>query len=192
MDLFRKMPKKIKHICLDLDDVLVDFEGAAEKLLLGRRLVDVKEQRKFWFAVKHRSDLRDKMWKSIASQGSDWWLNLKKLQWADDLWEISNRISENVLILSSPGNDPKAAPSAAEGKVAWSFKEFGSNRVCLITDKYLCSGKDVILVDDLNRFIKPWENSGGFSIKLRKRWEHRDEGYTPDHIIKALKNYLKK
>lgn len=192
MDLMRRLPNNITRVCLDLDDVLVDFEGAVEKLMFGSPILDVRKQREFWLTIGSNKEARDNMWGRIREYGADWWAGLDKLPWFDDLWEAANRVCDNVIILSSPGDSVTTAEFAAQGKIRWSMKEFGHNNLCLTSLKYMCACKDVILIDDLDKFIEPWTENGGFPIKLRKRWEHKDEGYSPDEIISALNKFARK
>ena len=188
MSLLDKLPNKLTRICLDLDDVLVDFEGGVERLMLGSKIENVDRQKIFWNTISSDKSFRSRMWKFINKGGPDWWANLEKLPWADDLLNAARGACEEVIILTSPG-DTEGAEIAAQGKVRWSIKEFGHNMLCMTTNKAVCANKNTLLIDDLNRFIEPWENSGGVAIKLRKRWE--SGGHTPYQIIDALEKYSK-
>lgn len=191
MSLVSRLPNKITRICLDLDDVLVDFEGAVETLWFGSKLVSEEEQLVFWRGIAESSSKRGKMWDLINERGADFWADLEKLPWADALWEAANNVCDDVIILSSPG-DSVAAEFAAQGKMRWCMREFGHNVLCLTSLKYMCACEDVLLIDDLSKFIKPWEDSGGVAIKLRKRWEHESVGSLPHEIIDALNKYSEK
>ena len=191
MGLVSMLPKNITRICLDLDDVLVDFEGALENLWFGHPLEDIEKQGTFWKGITVNEEMRDKMWYLINKGGADWWANLKKLPWADALWEAANKACDDVIILSSPG-DSIAAEVAAQGKVRWSIEEFGHNVLCLTSRKYMCACEDVVLIDDLDKFIEPWDKNGGVAIKLRKRWESNSIGTLPYDIVNALNKYAEK
>ncbi len=134
MSLVSRLPDKITRICLDLDDVLVDFEGAVEELWFGDKIRKKYDQFVFWRSIAQDKENRDKMWILINEVGVDFWANLKKLPWADDLWESANRVCDDVIILSSPG-DSVAAEVAAQGKVRWCMKEFGHNVLCAFSWK---------------------------------------------------------
>lgn len=183
MSLLEKLPSRLDRICLDLDDVLVDFEGGVEKLMLGSKIEDVEEQKQFWNVISFDEETRGRMWEFINKGGPDWWANLEKLPWANDLLSAAKSACDEVVILTSPGATEGAA-IAAQGKVRWSIKEFGSNVLCMTSKKYICANKNTLLIDDLKKFIGPWEDSGGIAFKLRKRWE--SGGHTPYEIIDAL------
>ena len=62
MDLVSRLPDKLTRICLDLDDVLVDFEGAVESLWFGYPIKNKYMQSKFWRGISQEEESREKMW----------------------------------------------------------------------------------------------------------------------------------
>ena len=108
------------------------------------------------------------------------------LPWAKDLLSAAKKACKNVAILTSPG-ETVTSETAALGKILWSIKEFGENRLILAKQKYMCASPGAILIDDWEKFTKPWEEAGGTAIKLKREWNKT--GYTHDEIIDTLLKY---
>jgi hypothetical protein len=180
--LFDDLPKPIKRIFIDLDDTLVDYLGSLYDLMWGKSMLHVERD-----LVKFNQYLLDGgdslMWKKLERVGPNWWFSLPKLPWADDLLSICYKICPDVAVLTSPGRSPKAAA----GKLEWSFKHLGDNELILTKKKHMCASPGSVLIDDWDKFTVPWEQAGGFSIKLSREWS--PQGYSAGEVISSLVKY---
>jgi len=182
-----KLPPKITKIFIDLDDTLVDFMGQAA-ILLGYSGVNTKQDlTRFWTLVSG-DQMQTELWARLNAAGSEWWANLPKLPWADDLLAAANAACDDVVILTSPGCR-SGAEIAAKGKILWSLREYRNNELILAHKKYMCSSPGAVLVDDWGKFTKPWEQRGGTAVKLRRDWN--ETGHSPDDIIDAFTRYTR-
>ncbi|MCK5019041.1 MAG: hypothetical protein KAS32_18415 [Candidatus Peribacteraceae bacterium] len=183
--VYSKLPRKIDKIFIDLDDTLVDFIGQAA-ILLGFTGVSTKQSlKKFWNYINEKG-MQAELWARLNSAGPEWWANLPKLPWADELMKAANAACKDVIILTSPGRN-SGAEIAAHGKLLWTLREYKDNMLILAYKKYMCSSPGALLIDDWNKFTVPWEERGGVALKLRREWH--DTGYSPDEIIDALIKY---
>jgi 5'(3')-deoxyribonucleotidase len=177
----------IKRIFIDLDDTLVDFMGEFIKLLYG-------PEKKITPELLTETDLRlrtdpsfiDKMWNLVVEAGPQWYANLPKLPWADQLLEAANKACPDVAILTSPGSREQAT-IAAFGKIQWSLNEFGKNTIILAKRKYMCASDGALLIDDNPYYLNSWGNYCGTPVHLKREWY--DYGYTAEEIIEALLKY---
>jgi len=185
--LYKKFPKEIKKIFIDLDDTLVDFVGAAYELYYGYKSKSSTELLVFWNRLGN-NDFQCKLWDKINEIGPPWWTNLKSLPWADELLETAHRACKDVVILTSPGCS-MASANAIIGKIAWSINKFSDNLLVLTHKKHMCSSPGSVLIDDWDKFLVPWEKYGGTAIKMRRDWH--TAGYYPGEIIDALHKYSK-
>lgn len=186
--LYKKLPKEIKKVFIDMDDTLVDFIGPAHELYYGYKAKNSREMLSFWNALSD-SDFKQVLWNKINEVGSSWWANLNKLPWADELLKAANKACKDVIILTSPGCSTASA-NAVVGKIEWSMKAFNDNLLVITDKKYMCSSTGAVLIDDWDKFLVPWEKYGGTSIKIRRDWH--DTGYYPGEIVDALYRYSKK
>jgi len=183
--LYKVLPKKIEKVFIDLDDTLVDFIGTAFKLFNRSSITSDSDIKKFWSFIE-KEDNNKSMWKKINSNGPRWWKELPKLPWADRLVEAANNACSDVIILTSPGNGPGSGV-AAQGKIEWSLKNFGSNELVLAYKKYMCSSPGSILIDDWDKFTVPWSERGGTALTVKRPWTNT--GYDVEDIIQALNKY---
>jgi len=188
--VYVKLPPKIEKIFIDLDDTLVDFVGPASELSGHRGPMTKEVRNRFWGLVDNK-EAQDKLWAQINKIGPEWWANLPKLPWADELWAVANEASPNVAIMTSPGsgkNHP-GAELAAHGKILWTMKNFNENMLVLTYKKHLCASPGAVLIDDWGKFIKPWAEHGGCALQLKRSW--KASGFTAIEIIDALKKYAR-
>ena len=138
-------------IYCDMDQVLCDFLGAAEKVV-GEPFPDnkiPKDEKKAMNAAK-----------------KNFWHTLPWFEGGRDLWKnITKNPDNEVYILSAYASwDFNCKP----GKKAWIKKNLrpSPSKVYLVKreQKQDFSGKDSILIDDYIRNIKEWEKTGGKGV----------------------------
>lgn len=154
------MKNKDYILYLDLDGVLVDFDGGYRKLSQGRSIQETA-------AADGEDSAREKYLKAKA----DWWANLDWIHGGRELFNASDKMFEHVCILSSAGTgDPEKGKAVVEGKIRWLAKNIPSmdaSRTFIVFGKHLKqerSAKNAILVDDVAITIEQWNARGGFGI----------------------------
>jgi len=185
--LYNRLPNKITKIFLDLDEVLVDFVSSAYSLMCKVHFNPAtKDYIDFIDKFNLNEDYRTESWAKIKNEGPDWWTNLPKLEWADELWATANAACGTVAVLTAPGR----LPEAASGKWQWAKNGIGRKNIILAGSKHLVASPGAILIDDRDKYITSWEEAGGIGIQLRRNWS--SSGYFPEEIIYALKQYINK
>ena len=139
-------------IYVDLDGVLVDFDGALrERFGFGW---DGTPRRKVWSAIMHYND-----------HTQPWFYSLPKTEDADVLWEFVNAEFDRVEILSASGTSPKDAQGQ---KRAWIGDHLGYDVVANIvtsgSEKAEFATPNTVLIDDRKRVLNPFIEAGGIGI----------------------------
>lgn len=186
------MDKNTDYILyLDMDGVLVNFDGGFLKLTNG---MDLKQ-----FATAHGDSATcDKYLKA----GIEWWANLEWIQGGQEIWKAANRLFSNVRILSSAGTtDPIKSEMVIKGKLGWLSRHLPSipsEHVHIVLGKHRkqeYATTDTILVDDMATTIKEWNAKGGFGIlhnnkTYKKSIEAMEEIAKPIKLSELAKRYL--
>ncbi|MBL7951758.1 MAG: hypothetical protein JNM62_08555 [Flavobacteriales bacterium] len=135
------------QLFLDLDGVLADFEGGAEKLLR----MPAKA-----FQAKHG---QGPFWKKLAT-APDFYGTLDLLPDAHELMDGVRHL--DPIILTGLPIGKWAEPQ----KRAWVQRHFPGVEVIttLARNKYTYCSPDDVLVDDQERYAEAWENAGGIFI----------------------------
>ena len=160
-------------IYCDMDGVLFDWDGSAEKLL-GKPVASVS---------------RNQLWKRIDQEGFKFWADLKPYPWAKELVALLQRL-DNFCILSSPSHDPRSA----SGKMR-ALQKFFNNRnfrdYFFGPNKHLLSRPGTILIDDREKKIDAWNGvkEPGIGILFPREW-NRNRKYAKDpmsYVTERLK-----
>lgn len=152
-----------RHIFLDLDGVMADFERGYE-IMYGHH--------------PHSKQDRD-MWRTINSN-PDHWDSLPIMPGAMRLWAVIAQFKPTILT-GCPSGGYKMA---VEGKRGWCAREFGPE-VAVITcmsrdkQKHMIAPGD-ILIDDMSKNCNRWTEAGGVAI------QHKNAADT----IAALQPYI--
>ena len=143
----------IRNISLkiDLDGVLVDFDGA----LRDRFGMNMRDHRKqVWGKIAYYND-------NVAP----WFYSLPKMADADVLWAFIIANFEDYSILSACGTTPR---DAAGQKRAWVGENLGydvkANIVKSGSDKAVFAHSTSLLIDDREKVINPFLKAGGMGI----------------------------
>lgn len=156
-------------IYVDLDGVLVDFDGGFEKISNGVN--------KFNYIKKNGVE---KFWQLINSYGEDWWSDLN---WTSDGTKLWTSISDkNVKILTS-GSTRNTKTMAINGKKKWVSNHLGSIETIVVNnsrEKQNYARVGDILIDDLLSNINEWNSKGGTGIL------HTDANTTLDKLNQII------
>ena len=134
-----------------MDGVLCDFFSAASSHT--DRPIDQLSVRQLWALVR---------------QVPDFWFNLELLPGARELWKLVDEYDAHILS-SLAYSDPCSGP----GKLAWLEKNIGltdTTRIHLMSKRShkqnyaTVNGVPNILVDDYEKNINEWKESGGTGI----------------------------
>lgn len=161
-------------IFCDMDGVLFDWDGSAERLL-GKSVRDVS---------------KNQVWKRIDQEGFKFWADLKPYPWAQDLVNLLKRL-DNFCVLSSPSHDPRSV----SGKLRSLQKFFGSRNFrdfVFTPQKHLLSRPGNVLIDDREKHIDAFNNvrDPGIGILFPREW-NRNRKYAADpmaYVIERLKD----
>ena len=138
----------------DLDGVLADFNGAAEKVL-GRK-------------IGPRTNLDSADWKAINAT-KDFWSGMDMLRSGKKLWSHIRR--QDPFILSALPTSNR--DWAEKGKLLWvgrHLKGISKDRILLVMRKdkqkfaMNAGQRPNILIDDNSKNIREWEAAGGIGI----------------------------
>lgn len=168
-------------IYLDLDDVLVNFEGGVCQLFNINPL-EVGERRKGMWHVDNWGVERltsESLFEKIDEVGPKFWEYLENHDWFEDLINAAKHYAQEVKILTCPSN----FKSSLEGKQTWYNRQgLAEEGIELVIDscKHNYAGEGILLVDDRETHCKSFVEHGGVSIlfpsfgnqhyKLRKRF----------------------
>lgn len=153
---------KSKIILLDVDGVLADFVGATLNLVDRR---DVKVDR--WDFHENLGMTANQLWTKIDGAGHDFWANMPKLPWADELVDMLAKSGLTTILCTSPS----LSDGCNSGKVAWIRKNFPQfHRQFMITPcKHLLRG-DFVLIDDSDDNVRKFRQNGQSAILFPQPW----------------------
>jgi FMN phosphatase YigB (HAD superfamily) len=155
---------EVKKIYFDMDGVLADFDRGVQELC-GMEYVP-QEQRVPGFD--------DAMWKAIREVGH-FYDKLELMSGAEELFlSVYEKYGSRCEILTGIPKPKRGIVTAGDDKKSWTRRNLSENVVVNIVYREqkpeYCTGKDCILIDDLEKNIEAWESYGGTGI-LHKRTE---------------------
>ena len=168
---------KINTVFLDLDNTLVDFNGAVYNLFgLSRKQVEEPTE---WHGIHkslsealRREVTEAELWARVADAGEDWWANLKWLPGAAPLVRELQCLEYEIFVCSSTG----WIPSSATGKLRWVARNIGCETF-LCRHKHMLAAPDRLLIDDAPHQVESFRKAGGHAIYFPQpwnceKWEH--------------------
>lgn len=147
------------NIYCDMDGVLCDFIGAANKLA-----------EKMGYSGGWEPLPEDEKWEIINKEGFDFWANLDWMPDGKKLWSLIKPYRPKLLsAYVYTVDDPMIKMNCILGKLQWikeNLGEYMTNRaiICRRDEKELWAGDDNILIDDMEKNVREWENAGGIGI----------------------------
>jgi len=157
-----------KNIFLDLDEVLVDFVSG-----FGDHYGYDFEGLDGWNMEAHIGISKDEFYSMLNDLGHDFWANLDKHTWADDLVDLVESNSADVYIVSTPSQNP----GAWSGKLEWVKKNLPAkytHNVILTSDKHLLADIHSLLIDDKQKNINKFKQCDGWAIPFPQLWNDAD------------------
>lgn len=148
----------IKKIYFDMDGVLADFNrGVLE--LCNIRLGPYDEQ---------TEEQDDEMWAAIRKI-DHFYDKLSPMPGGLTLFRaVYEKYQDRCEILTGIPKEKRGIVTAGEDKIAWAHRVLTPHIVVNVVyaedKKNLCTGPDCVLIDDLKRNIRMWEDCGGTGI----------------------------
>lgn len=145
------------QVYLDLDGVLVNFDGGFKKIAGGVSAEDFAR-------VKFNGDIKaakSAFWKIVGKAGANWWANLDPMPDGMVLWKFFKTYNP-IILTAGRGSGVK------DGKTAWVHKHLGADINPVLASRgedkpmYITSDPNTIhvLIDDTKKNIDAWNNSG--------------------------------
>ena len=148
----------IEKIYFDLDGVLADFDRGIRELChinpSNQASRSVADDNAMWEAVKNVGHFYDK---------------LEPIPGAINMFKtLYNRYGDKCEILSGIPKPRRGIMTSGEDKIAWTHRFLGEDIVVNIVfreeKKNYVKGAGYILIDDLEKNIKEWDEAGGTGI----------------------------
>ena len=177
------------RIGVDLDGVLSHWEKSAAKTLgVDYNDPEIREKLKNGKRMETFVGGDDKMWLMIDKEGEEWWENMEKLPWADDLVDMLRKETKDFFFLSSPSK----CPMCYSGKMKWVLKNYPdlNKNLFLGCKKYLFANPNVLLVDDTEKKVKKFRKNGGHAFLWPQPLKIIDGDVKIEDVLKDLKDYI--
>jgi len=182
--------KKEFIIAVDLDGVLTQWLMAACKTCdIDINDEDIRAELKDGVYLDKLGIISEEdMWEKINAKGTEYWANLKPNTWTKKLVEEMEKLG-TVYILTSPGS----CITAPSGKMAWIEKHFPDllTKLIIVKDKWICAGKNRILIDDSENKIEDFREHGGHAFHWPNDLALIDGDIDVDETIEKLKEEIK-
>ena len=148
----------VSKIYFDMDGVLADFDGYV-KNQLG---MEYSAEQKCWLPDQ------DAMW-AKAKEVPHFYDQLSLMEGAKAMFDaVYGKYGKQCEILTGIPKPKRGLTTAGEDKIAWMRRMLSADIVVNLVFKeqkpQFCTGKGCILIDDTERNIREWEQSGGTGI----------------------------
>jgi len=185
-----KEKKNSLRIAIDLDGVVAYWEkAAAETCGVDCEDEKIREKLKNGKGMEEFVGGDPKMWGMIDKEGEEWWENIEKLPWADDLINLLKKETKDLFFLSSPSK----SPVCYSGKIKWVLKNYPKmdRDLFLGCKKHMFAHSNTLLIDDTEKKIKEFREYGGHAFKWPCPLSLIDGDINIDDTMKELKDYIK-
>lgn len=166
---------KNKILFIDMDDVLCDFHSAYESLISPEKPEFSVEQ---WNRYKE-------------SMTADVFANLEPMPWFESLKALAMDHGAWMIITSAE------LAQHIDGKLQWLQRHWPEaittrdRRLIISQAKYLCAGRDRLLIDDYWKNIAQWEHHGGDALFVPAPHHSNYSDAVEDfNICKEVKSWL--
>ena len=189
------------QIYCDMDGVLVDLEQGIEDKLVSSDLPKdiiikallVLNSGEVWQDLANDSELAggsqaiyDILNNENEEERLQFWTYLPMKSDAAELWRHIK--PHDPKILSAPWKLPNGELDKAciKGKKNWIGRHYLNPKEIIITpEKHVHAEPNHILIDDMKRYLEPWDDAGGVAIK------HTNSESTKKQLKSAIKDLLK-
>lgn len=181
----------MKRQCfLDMDGVLVDFNGGAHREHGRPNCYELNPNEHRWNIEDIWGISSKEFWKPLARKG--FWYELDKTPEADLIVELAVELfgKENICVLTSPSLDENCVPE----KRAWIAKHYPwmKNQMLFGHQKQFVASPNRTLIDDRDRNVEAWRKLGGMVFLLPRPWNTNSYlTYDMDVEIINFFDYLK-
>lgn len=144
---------QLPQIYCDMDQVLVNFMGGANKALKSMGMKSFPEEEK------------DAKWEALC-QVPKFWENLDPMPGGLQLWRYIRQY--DPIILSTPS---KRMDTCKPEKIEWIKKNLGNVQKILLVPRdqkqnyAMTDNRPNLLIDDYEKNIKEWEAKGGMGVR---------------------------
>lgn len=151
---------KVEKIFLDMDGVLADFDRGVNEIC-G---ITAPSQN----AKSHKPGEDDEMWDRIKQVGH-FYDCLELMPGAKEMFDaIYDKYGDKCEILTGIPKPRRGVTYAAEDKINWVRRLLSENikvNIVFREEKpQFCTGEECILIDDMEKNIKEWNETGGTGI----------------------------
>jgi hypothetical protein len=181
------MSKRVEHVYLDLDDVLVDFRTACCKLLKinPRDCFEQSRKKGVWSIAEAIGIHQQYLWDELNAAGSAFWEHLQPLPYAEGLIEMVGgingsrdpngprnmglrgyQLSKFCSILTHTGPDEQELVYHGKKRLLSRMFTEGLGNVDICKDKTIHAQPGNVLIDDCPDVCKRWEARGGYAVQF--------------------------
>lgn len=188
--------KKIATIYLDMDGVIADFHQAALKAHgvepSCRHMWPVFGQD---LPTRLGLDQSDDSWKPIFWKPllavENFWLNIEKFSWTEDLLKLCDSYARWLVILTSPAKSFEDVDK--EAKLKWLCKHSIHREVRFESKKATYSTPGTVLIDDWEKQVDPFNEGQGKAILFPQPWNsnHHNCAHPLDYVHAQLDNFTR-
>jgi 5'(3')-deoxyribonucleotidase len=127
------------------------------------------------------------LWQHPKVLHPDFWANLPKTPWADELMELilTKYSKDEICFLTKPVMDP----NCASGKMRWFKKHYSRFKFLIGTSKKFCAGPNRILLDDSEENVDEFTAHGGLGVLFPRIWNR--EHHIKDPMTKMRQVFSK-
>lgn len=160
----------IKTILLDMDGVIANFVCAALDACnkATNKNITIEDYPKHEWEISNIYDISVAEFWEIINGTENFWLNIELYPWSYKLWAYLNTYTDNIVISTAPGHDPKCAYE----KQIWIKKHFGidNDKMMIGRKKWLMARPDTLLIDDNTLNCNNFSEYGGNVIQVPSNW----------------------
>lgn len=164
-------------IYLDMDGVVVDFTKAVLQYFNWPLDTFIDN-----YEVERVIKISREEMLNCYNSSHDFWANMDKLPWADELFNWATENSNKVMFLSKPSEHPVSY----SGKATWLKTHYPGTDFALVTSKSPNSKPGTLLVDDYYPNVVKFRRFGGHAAIFPRPWNCGlpDEGQDKIRLIK--------
>ncbi len=174
-------------VLFDIDDVIVDWRGAAAQLV-GEHVHELCDN---WMAGFETTDTpsltHNELWAFIKAHPA-FWLDLQKTLWADELIGYVEDKGFEWFFCSTPSrNDIRSSTQ----KIAWMDANGwdADEKSVLTKQKWLLANPDRILIDDKDINCEEFRDHCGHAILMPQPW-NKARKHVDDRLGYVIKNLV--
>lgn len=164
----------IKHIFIDIDDVLADFG-----LWMCRYFGIERESVTSWYCHK-ACGVSETEWREWLNSRSEWWWSgLPLIEGAKEF--VAHCQSMAPVTFATAAN---FTPGCVGGRKLWLQRHFPNVKAVTIEEKHLLAQPGRVLIDDADKNVKAFKAAGGSAITFPRPW-NENRGVASPYLYAA-------